>query len=70
MSAKSLTFIVPIELDGVRLDKLLATLPEIGSRSRAANLIEDGCVRLGDKTPKSSHKASEGELFSIELPAL
>ena len=70
MSGKSLTYTVTEDLSGIRLDKALANLPEIGSRSRAANLIEDGCVRLGGRALKPSHKTSTGESFSIELPSL
>jgi 23S rRNA pseudouridine1911/1915/1917 synthase len=56
------------DLAGLRLDKALATMPELNSRSRAAQLIDEGLVRLGSKKPKASHKTSLGEIFEIELP--
>lgn len=68
MSAKIIILEITDELSGLRLDKALATIPELNSRSRAAQLIDDGLVRRGQKKFKASHKTTVGEIFEIELP--
>ncbi|MCB0407981.1 MAG: RluA family pseudouridine synthase, partial [Bdellovibrionales bacterium] len=55
----------------LRLDKFLSKNNEIASRSRAAQLIDAGCVSIDEephKVLKSSYKVSPGEIFVIELP--
>jgi len=53
---------------GVRIDKALGLLPEIGSRSRAENLINKGLVTVGGKPVKSSHRIEAGDLIHVEIP--
>ena len=38
---------VPPGAAGLRLDRFLATVPELGTRSRAKSLIDGGLVRVG-----------------------
>ncbi len=68
MSSPLIKFSISPDLAGLRLDKVLAALDEIGSRTRAQTLIENNKVKLGEQFPKSSHMVKEGELFIIELP--
>lgn len=55
----------------IRIDKALATLSEIGSRSQATNLLKMGAVRRPDgKIVKPSHSTRLGETFNIEAPVI
>jgi 23S rRNA pseudouridine1911/1915/1917 synthase len=75
---KSLDWAVDESMAGMRLDKALMSLADIGSRTRAAQLIDAGLVRQiansrgATLEPKRSVKASQqivaGEIFRIELP--
>lgn len=53
---------------GLRLDRWLATLEEIPSRSRAADLIEKGGVSLNGRALKASFKVQVGQEILIEIP--
>lgn len=53
-----------------RLDKVLSRIEAIGSRSRAATLIEELRVTLNGKAVKASHVAKLGEIFDISLPEI
>ncbi|HUP90111.1 MAG TPA: RluA family pseudouridine synthase, partial [Longimicrobiales bacterium] len=46
-----------------------ANIPDI-SRSRAAQLIEEGVVRVNDRIPKKSEKISVGDVVVLTVPAL
>lgn len=70
MSANQIIQIeVPLEQAGQRLDRFLATLEFIPSRSRAAELIHRNLVTLAGQTLKASFKVSAGCTLRIELPA-
>lgn len=56
------------ELEGLRLDKALGQLSEIGSRSRAEYLIDSSLVTINGKIAKSSYKLRINDIISIELP--
>jgi len=51
-----------------RLDKWLASLDFIPSRSRAAELIERGFVTLNGKAVKASQKVAAGQVIRVEIP--
>lgn len=54
---------------GSRLDRTLASQPEIGTRSLAERLIEDGAVTVdGTRRPKS-HRVEAGSIVVAEIPA-
>jgi 23S rRNA pseudouridine1911/1915/1917 synthase len=57
---------VPPERAGERLDALLAD--RLGSRSRAARLIEDGRVRVGGEVRPKRHRVQEGDVIEIDEP--
>ena len=59
---------VPPEAAGMRLDRWLAGLPEVGSRSVAERLLEAGAVVVDGTALGKSHKLAGGE--RVELTAL
>ena len=67
-SSKIETFEVTLDLDGERLDKVLASSLKDISRSRLKTLIEDGLVKVNGKTvDKPKEKMSFGDEVSVEI---
>jgi 23S rRNA pseudouridine1911/1915/1917 synthase len=60
---------VPDDAAGGRLDRFLATLPEIGSRAVAERLLGSGGVLVDGRTRPKSHKLEGGEELEFEPPA-
>ena len=58
---------VPDAAAGERLDRYLASLPEIGSRGRAERVLESGVLVDGEARVKS-HRLSGGEEVEFEAP--
>ena len=58
------------EEDGERLDAFLAARLDDLSRSRAAQLIEDGHVTVNERNPKKSEKLSAGDVVLVTMPAV
>ena len=59
---------VPEEAAGERLDRFLASLPEVGSRGVAERLLQAGQVQVdGDRLGKS-HRLTGGEELEFEPP--
>lgn len=59
--------IVPESLEGERVDVGLARL--VGwSRTKAGNMISDGCVTLNGKTPTRSDRLAEGQRLVVKEP--
>ena len=54
---------------GERLDKALATAPQIMSRSQATSLIDRGFVTCNNRPVKPAYKTSIGEIFKVCMPA-
>jgi len=52
----------------LRLDKALALVQDIGTRSRAAHLIESSAVLLNGKPAKASASVKENDLIEVTLP--
>ncbi len=61
-------FTVPPESSGERLDRWLAAMKVVPSRSRAAELIARGLVTLENKPLKPSYKVQSGNLICVEIP--
>jgi 23S rRNA pseudouridine1911/1915/1917 synthase len=62
----ALTVLVPADAAGERLDRFVATLPEVASRAEAERLLASGAVRVdGERRPKS-HRLVGGELLQVE----
>jgi 23S rRNA pseudouridine1911/1915/1917 synthase len=66
--ARRLVVRVPVEAAGMRLDRFLSTLPELGTRSRAKALIDDGRVTVDGVTRKSAHAVRAGERIAVTVP--
>lgn len=58
----------PSEMWGLRLDKALALIPEIETRSRASWLIDESKVLVNNKSAKASLVIKENDTIQIELP--
>ncbi len=68
MSAEVFTLEVPVENEGIRADKWLASqIPEL-SRSRIEALIADGRVTIAGKPLTKSRKLRAGEQITAEIP--
>jgi 23S rRNA pseudouridine1911/1915/1917 synthase len=60
--------LVPADAAGERLDRFLASLPEVGSRAAAERLLEEGAAVVdGERRPKS-HRLEGGERIELEVP--
>jgi 23S rRNA pseudouridine1911/1915/1917 synthase len=59
---------VASELAGERLDLVLATVPQIGSRALAARMIADGEVLVDGREASKSERLRGGETIEYELP--
>lgn len=53
---------------GLRLDKALALLPQISSRSRASHLLESSSVLVNGKLGKASALIKENDLIEVTIP--
>lgn len=67
---KQIEFLVGLAHAGIRLDKVLASIHEISTRSRAAKLLNSDLVKLSGKPLKPSYLAREGDLLTIEIPII
>ncbi len=59
---------ITAELADLRIDKALATIPQIATRSQAARLIQAGRVRMDGKILKASYLTREGDSIDIDVP--
>ena len=59
---------MPSEAAGERLDRFLASLPEIGSRAAAERLLEHGGALVEGGQAAKSHRLTGGERIELELP--
>jgi 23S rRNA pseudouridine1911/1915/1917 synthase len=59
---------VPDEAAGERLDRFLASLPEVGSRGVAERLLETGAVLVDGRPLGKSQRLSGGEELEFEPP--
>jgi 23S rRNA pseudouridine1911/1915/1917 synthase len=53
---------------GERLDRALASRPEVGTRSLAERLVEDGAVTVDGKPRSKSHRLEAGSIVVAEVP--
>ncbi|MGZ3725308.1 MAG: RluA family pseudouridine synthase [Pseudobdellovibrio sp.] len=67
---RSLIVLAPEDADGLRIDKFLASLEEINSRTYAKNLIDQGLVSVNDKIIKSSFVLAAGQKLEILIPEI
>jgi 23S rRNA pseudouridine1911/1915/1917 synthase len=66
--SRRLTFVVEAPEQGQRLDAMLGRRPELGSRSRVAELIRAGNVSVDGRPQAKSHLLVEGETVVVLLP--
>lgn len=59
---------ISAELNDLRIDKALATVEKIGTRSQAARLIQQGLIRIDGKVLKPSYLTKLGDEIDIEIP--
>jgi len=59
---------VPDEAAGERLDRFLASLPELGSRGVAERLLDAGAVLVDGRPLGKSHRLAGGEELEFEAP--
>jgi 23S rRNA pseudouridine1911/1915/1917 synthase len=57
---------VPADAAGERLDRFVATLPEVASRADAERLLAGGAVRVDGEARPKSHRLVGGELLEVE----
>jgi 23S rRNA pseudouridine1911/1915/1917 synthase len=57
---------VPASAQGERLDRFVAALPEVGSRSAAKRLIESGAVTVEGRPARPARPLRAGELVAVE----
>lgn len=67
---QKIQFRIEAEHSAIRADKALANCPEIGTRSRAAKLIDLQLVRLNGKPVKASYITQVGDEFEIQIPVI
>jgi 23S rRNA pseudouridine1911/1915/1917 synthase len=58
---------VPAEAAGERLDRFLASLPEVGARAAAERLIDEGGVLVDGSPRPKSHRLEGGEELQVEV---
>ena len=63
-------YIVPDEMVGQRIDKVLAVLCSDYSRSAIQNWIKQGLVLLDEENPRQKDKVLGGESIEIEIPEI
>jgi 23S rRNA pseudouridine1911/1915/1917 synthase len=57
---------VPADAAGERLDRFVASLPEIASRGAAERLLAHGAVRVDGEPRAKSHRLAGGELLELD----
>ncbi|HEV7731711.1 MAG TPA: RluA family pseudouridine synthase [Candidatus Binatia bacterium] len=67
-AADPVTVVVPEHDAGTRLDRFVAALPGIGTRSRVQQLIDGGHVTVDGVSRKSSHPVRSGERVVVVVP--
>jgi 23S rRNA pseudouridine1911/1915/1917 synthase len=67
-AAKTLRLHVPESAAGLRLDRFLSGVPEVGSRGAAATLLGSGHVRVDGAARERSYRLAGAETVEIDLP--
>jgi 23S rRNA pseudouridine1911/1915/1917 synthase len=58
---------VPGDAAGERLDRFVASLPEVASRAEAERLLAAGAVRIDGQPRRKSHRLEGGELLEVDV---
>jgi 23S rRNA pseudouridine1911/1915/1917 synthase len=67
-AAKTLRLRVPESAAGLRLDRFLGGVPEVGSRAAAAALLASGHVRVDGAARERSYRLAGSETVEVDLP--
>jgi 23S rRNA pseudouridine1911/1915/1917 synthase len=67
-AARTLRLLVPESAAGLRIDRFLAGLPEVGSRSAADALLQGGHVLVDGSPWERSHRLAGAETIELEMP--
>ncbi len=65
---ETIDIVVPADGEGQRLDRFLVSVLPDYSRSQIQKLIEEGHVRLGDRTARSNAKVHAGDPVTVAAP--
>jgi 23S rRNA pseudouridine1911/1915/1917 synthase len=68
--SQHLIYQVPADLVDQRIDKVLASIPEIATRSQAAKLMQMGAVRKNGRVLKPSYQTQAGDEYQIDVPII
>jgi 23S rRNA pseudouridine1911/1915/1917 synthase len=63
-----IVLLITSDLAGQRIDKALATVPQIATRSQASRLLQQGRVRIDSKVVKPSYQTQENDSIDIDVP--
>lgn len=66
--SQKISFTIQESDSGQRLDKFLSSQNEIGSRSRAEFLIDEGLVLVNQVLCKASYKIKSGDVIEFQIP--
>jgi 23S rRNA pseudouridine1911/1915/1917 synthase len=66
---EGIVLVVPAEATGMRLDRFLAGVAGVGTRSQAKHLIDAGRVRVGGRAGKGGQALRAGARVEVDLPA-
>jgi 23S rRNA pseudouridine1911/1915/1917 synthase len=66
--AKTLRLHVPESAAGLRLDRFLGAVPEVGSRAAASALVGSGRVRVDGSLRERTYRLTGSETVEVELP--
>jgi 23S rRNA pseudouridine1911/1915/1917 synthase len=66
--AERVVLVVPPASAGMRLDRLVATLPQVATRSRAKQLVDLGLVRVDGEVRKTAYQVRGGAEVAVEIP--
>jgi 23S rRNA pseudouridine1911/1915/1917 synthase len=65
---ESIVLTITPELHDLRIDKALATIEKIGTRSQAARLLQQGLVRMNGRVLKPSYLTVTGDVIDVQIP--
>jgi 23S rRNA pseudouridine1911/1915/1917 synthase len=65
-----LQLIGTVDNAGLRIDKALAAIEQIATRSQALKLLQQGLVRIAGRVVKPSYQIKEGDQIEIQIPII
>lgn len=65
---RDLTVTIALEQADQRIDKVLASLTEIATRSQALKLLQQGLIRIAGRVVKPSYQTRAGDVIAVQIP--